>query len=81
MIVRFNRNALMRALALVAFATLLGAQTTVKPAVEDGGKKPVVSKSKREDAGYLLTPLLEPKSLKKDRCDEKPRPADCDVKF
>ena len=79
---KFNFAPYFKAVLILIVGTLLSAQTTLT--LPSGDKKtPAGFKAKRQsDGGYLLmAPLIEPKSLKKDRCDEKPRPADCDVKF
>lgn len=79
---KFNMVFYFKAVLILVVGTLLGAQTTLTS--PSGAKKtPAGFKATQQNEGgfMLLAPLIEPKSLKKVRCDEKPRPDDCDVKF
>jgi hypothetical protein len=81
MTVRFNPAVCLKALFLVSAGALLTAQTTLTPPTTTS-KKPVgFSGADKNEGGFVRTPFVDPKSLRKDRCDETPRPKDCNVKF
>lgn len=79
MAVRFNPAACLKIAFLLTAAALLTAQTTVTSPTA-ASRKPVGWVNQPEGTGYVRTPFLSPNRIKKDRCDETPRPADCDLK-
>jgi hypothetical protein len=82
MTVRFNPAMCLKALLLVGAGALLTAQTTVTQPTT-AAKRPVgfTGTDKQNEGGFMRTPFIDHKSMRKDRCDETPRPKDCNVKF
>lgn len=75
---RFNPTVCLKAAFLLTAATLLTAQTTLSTGAD---KKPVGLLGVSSEKKLLGKSIFSPNSIKKDRCDETPRPSDCNVRF
>jgi hypothetical protein len=80
--VRFNPAVCLKVAFLVGASALLTGQTTLTSPTSPTAtsRQPVGSVGQPDSNSFVRTPFLSPNRIRKDRCDETPRPADCDLK-